>query len=431
MAKLYIYRSKSRNFQMLNYKILVQTCCTKTSQKAEINSKNIGTHVKIIITSNNRIMEYEYKFYIHLRILQSLNKIGVYLNLKTKITLLICHPSIIKDILQGKILEEICIKLKLHERRSDKQAKNEVSNFIRYLKQTSPFHRNPHNEPKLNKLCCIEDWQNDEINEIISELQKVNSFDYIYRKNWEMKSNVVNNRKTGFIHRKDWEWALGIIAMHRFGKLNKNMIAIGVGVGREEVLFYLANYLCHVHATDLYDGRDWKNFAPSDFPGNPKKYAPFSYREDALTVLRMDGTKLEFPSDIFDIAFSFSSIEHFGGVNHSGSLKSLREMERVLKPGGIAVITTEYIINDKEHPEFFNRRTIYSDLVDRLEKLRLVEPLDLRITINTLDTVLDYPSAVYWDTSNDDEFKKKHPLILIRVKDTLVTSIMLVFQKKE
>ena len=61
----------------------------------------------------------------------------------------------------------------------------------------------------------------------------------------------------------------------------------------------------------------------------------------------MNGTQLEFPSDSFDVVFSFSSIEHFGGENYSGALKSLKEMERVLKPGGIAVVTTEYIINNK------------------------------------------------------------------------------------
>ena len=76
---------------------------------------------------------------------------------------------------------------------------------------------------------------------------------------------------------------------------------------------------------------DGKGRAPSDFPENPRKYAPFPYREDALTVLRMDGTNLEFPSESFDIAFSFSSIEHFGGKSHSGSLRALQEIERVPK----------------------------------------------------------------------------------------------------
>ena len=236
----------------------------------------------------------------------------------------------------------------------------------------------------------------------------------------------------GFIHRKDWEWALGIIAMRRFGKLNEKSTAIGVGSGREAILYYLANKVKHVYATDLYKVRNWMEAAPSDFPENPKKYAPFPYKEDALTVLRMDGTKLEFPSESFDIAFSFSSIEHFdsgGKNNHSGALRSLKEMERVLKPGGLAVITTEYIINDKEHLEFFNKRTIYSDLIDKLERLKLVEPLDLRITTKTLDTVIDYSSiGVSWNNINND-YKRTHPHIVLRIKNILFTSIMLVFQK--
>jgi SAM-dependent methyltransferase len=355
------------------------------------------------------------------------------LTLKSKIHLLLNNPSILKDIIQGKSVDEIRINIKKeNESQAAKLAEKEILDFISNLKQTSPYFVDPNNNPQINRLCYIEDWQNKEINDIISQLQSASLPSYINKQDWQMTKNIVNRRKTGFIHRKDWEWALGIIAMRRFGKLNEKSTAIGVGAGREEVLFYLANKIKHVYATDLYDGNNWKNFAPSDFPENPKKYAPFPYKEDALTVLRMDGTKLEFPSESFDIAFSFSSIEHFGGgKNHSGALRSVKEIERVLKPGGLAVITTEYIINDKEHPEFFNKRTIYSDLIDKLERLKLVEPLDLRITTKTLDTVIDYPSAVHWDaSSNDDEFKKNHPLVLIRVGNILVTSLMLTLQKR-
>jgi len=258
-------------------------------------------------------------------------------------------------------------------------------------------------------LCSREDWNNDEILQTISEL----------------KSNPPIA-----IHRKDWEFAMGIIAMKRYNKLNTNSIAIGIGSGVEPISFYLANKLKHVYATDLYDGKEWNNSAPSDFPDNPRKYAPFPYKEDALTVLRMDGTNLKFPSETFDIAFSFSSIEHFGGQNHEGALKSLKEIERVLKKDGIAVIATEYIINGKDHLEFFNKKTIYSDLIDKLDSLKLVEPLDLRITTKTLDTVMDYPKSLYWDEADDDEFKKTHPHLLLKYQNILLTSVMLIFQKK-
>ena len=82
--------------------------------------------------------------------------------------------------------------------------------------------------------------------------------------------------------------------MRRFGKLNDNSKAIGIAFAKEPLLFYLANSVNHVYATDLYDSTKDRN-APSDFPENPKKYAPFPYKEDALTALRMDATNLEFP----------------------------------------------------------------------------------------------------------------------------------------
>ena len=72
---------------------------------------------------------------------------------------------------------------------------------------------------------------------------------------------IISMRKPGLIHRKDWEWALGIIAMKRFYKLNDKCTAIGIGSGREEILFYLANNLKHVYATDIYDGKEWDNLA--------------------------------------------------------------------------------------------------------------------------------------------------------------------------
>ena len=200
-----------------------------------------------------------------------------------------------------------------YELNLDKIDNYETMKFISYMKQNIPYSINSSNTPKLNRLCSLEDWNNDEIRQTISELHKSNP--------------------PSIIHRKYWEFAMGIIAMKRFNKLNMNSLVLGIGSGIEPIPFYLANKVKHVYATDLYgDLEKWNKASPSTFLNNPKKYAPFPYKEDALTVLRMDGTKLEFPSETFDIAFSFSSIEHFGGRNHAGALKSLKEIERVLKP---------------------------------------------------------------------------------------------------
>jgi SAM-dependent methyltransferase len=349
------------------------------------------------------------------------------LTLKAKLDTVLHHPSILKDFLAGRSSQEIRDKIReLRRIKVEKHYQKEVFEFIKQSKKSSSYQKNSTEELKLNKLCCIEDWQIDELRRIIYDLQKGEQLGH---------RNDIHMRERGLIHRKDWEWAMSVIAMRRFGKLNENSSALGVGAGKEILLFYLANHLGHVFATDLYAGEWSKIWAPPDMIKNATKYAPFEYKESALTVMRMDSTNLEFLSETFDIAFSISSIEHFGGNNHSGALQSLKEIERVLKRGGIATVTTEYILNDKEAPDlqnqFFNRKTIYSDLIDKLDELQLVEPLDLGITPNTLDTVMDVGDGVKWDTDVFSyEYKKTNPLIVLRTRNILLTSVMLVFQKR-
>lgn len=53
-----------------------------------------------------------------------------------------------------------------------------------------------------------------------------------------------------------------------------------------------------------------------------------------LPVLRMDATAMEFPSDHFDLAYSFSVFEHIDRPR-----EALAEVARVLKPGGVAYVS--------------------------------------------------------------------------------------------
>ena len=126
---------------------------------------------------------------------------------------------------------------------------------------------------------------------------------------------------SGYVHRKDWEWCLGLVAMKKFNKLNGDSIVLGVGSGKEKILFYLASDLVkHLYASDLYLENGWEE-APVEFLRNPAKFSGQDYNHQKLTVTNMDGTHLDFDSNSFDVVFSFSSIEHFGGERHSGVFK--------------------------------------------------------------------------------------------------------------
>ena len=52
-------------------------------------------------------------------------------------------------------------------------------------------------------------------------------------------------------------------------------------------------------------------------------------RAEISDIIKMDGTKMDFPSNSFDKIYSSHTIEHIPDLN-----KFIREMERVLKPGG-------------------------------------------------------------------------------------------------
>ena len=59
---------------------------------------------------------------------------------------------------------------------------------------------------------------------------------------------------------------------------------------------------------------------------------------------------LQFPDESFDIAYSLSSIEHFGGLE--GASAALDEMARVVKPGG-EIILSNHIGADSGPVAFF------------------------------------------------------------------------------
>src|SRR5574341_2426016 len=125
------------------------------------------------------------------------------MTLKGKINTMMRHPSIIYDIVIGKGRDEIRAKIRFaNENEHDARLEKDCLKFISNLKKSLPYASDP-KVLKLNKLCCIDDWQNCELKEIISQLQSVSYCE---------KNRGFLARAPGEIHRKDWEWAMGILA---------------------------------------------------------------------------------------------------------------------------------------------------------------------------------------------------------------------------
>ena len=235
-----------------------------------------------------------------------------------------------------------------------------------------------------------------------------------------LKSLKVIPEDLRMMHRKGYEWVHVCFALGKLGVINEGARCLGVGAGHEPVSYWLANRTGHVVAIDLYkDDSDWANHGGSEGDSSvindPGKYAPFPYRKERLEFKRMDGRDLNFEDNSFDIVFTISSIEHFGG--HSQSAKSMAEMGRVLKPGGVAAVVTELIINDKEHEEFFS--------LDQLIKY-VIAPSGLKLVQTPVFEVpryaLEHPSVMPKESTLTPHF-------VLDINGVIYTSVCLMLRK--
>jgi SAM-dependent methyltransferase len=220
------------------------------------------------------------------------------------------------------------------------------------------------------------------------------------------------------MHRKSYEFTQLLYGLQRLGRLRNDVNVLSVGAGHECVLYWLANHVGRVVATDLYEGA-WQSIGSKE--GDvavlqaPEEYAPFPYRKERLLFLRMDGLHLAFASNTFEVAYSLSSIEHFGGV--PGAQTAIAEMTRVLKPGGLLVVATEYVLSGPHHEETFQPSEI-QQLFERPE-LRLIQPIDENIYRR-----YEYVPVDLYGNRNQT------PHMVVRWNDTVFTSVMVFLEKR-
>lgn len=229
----------------------------------------------------------------------------------------------------------------------------------------------------------------------------------------------------GAVYRKGWEWTHCIFGLRQLGMLKPQHRAIGVGAGRECVIYYLADHIAHVTATDLYGEIDWVSGGGKEADlallTESKKFCPATVDFSKISFETKDGTKLGYPDASFDFAWSLSSIEHFGG--HDAARRALEEMSRVVRSGGIVAVATEMLmLEEHSHPEYFTRSQIIEELVTPCAgTLELVS--DINFNTLTFDYLVD---SVILPTGVDR--KRRH--VVLNDGNIQWTSILLFFRKR-
>ena len=204
------------------------------------------------------------------------------------------------------------------------------------------------------------------------------------------------------MHRKLWEWAYIAEALSERDMLNPGRRGLGFAVGKEPLVALFASMGCEIVATDLDEAtanavgwtetnqhsRDLSTLNEAQLCAT----AEFAQRVSFRTV-----DMNEVPDDLtgYDFVWSSCAIEHLGDINSTEEFLS-RAMD-CLRPGGIAVHTTEYnLTSDTDTIEHGATVILRKSDIERMTgRLRdeghLVEPVEFDIGNAPDDQVILHP----------------------------------------
>ncbi|TVV73375.1 class I SAM-dependent methyltransferase [Sphingomonas solaris] len=169
----------------------------------------------------------------------------------------------------------------------------------------------------------------------------------VYRE-WVDRMEIGKHR-----HRKHWEYVYVLQSLRRYGVLAEGARGLGFGVGNETLPAVMAAMGCTVVATDLPADHaqvaDWsatnQHIASVEGLRQPT-ICPDELFDQRVSFRAVDMSAL--PEDMVDFDFIWSScaFEHLGSI--PAGLRFVEEAMRCLKPGGVAVHTTEFNLSSND-----------------------------------------------------------------------------------
>jgi hypothetical protein len=208
--------------------------------------------------------------------------------------------------------------------------------------------------------------------------------------------------RSGNLHRKAWEWCYITQALWERGAFGPGRRGLGFAVGREPLTSLYTSMGCTILATDLEaaraDAQGWvegnQHAAGVEQLNKPGLCSPELFEANArFRPVNM----LEIPPDLTDFDFLWSScaLEHLGGLRQGADF--VLNAMNCLRPGGIAVHTTEFNVDSDDrtiesgHDVIFRKRDFLQLANELRARGHTIEPFDFDTGSSEADLFVDEP----------------------------------------
>lgn len=210
-------------------------------------------------------------------------------------------------------------------------------------------------------------------------------------------------RREPRFHRKEWELFYISQCLFEAGMLKPGRRGLAFAVGREPLPALFASRGCEILATDQAIDKavesGWANSGQHSVQLNDLYVEGVCDRasfHDHVQFRALDMNDL--PADLdgeFDFCWSTCSFEHLGSLEYG--LRFVENAMRVLKPGGIAIHTTEYNLSSNDDTmetpglSIYRRRDI-ENLVERLRSRgHRADSVDFEAGHGFVESIVDLP----------------------------------------
>ena len=233
-----------------------------------------------------------------------------------------------------------------------------------------------------------------------------------------------------FSYRKCWEWAAIMEALRERDMLRDGRLGLGFAVGTEPLPSAIAAHGVRVMATDLHADRVVDGWAET---GQHAASLDALFRPDLIDRAAFDRLVTFQPADMrvldglpegeFDFLWSSCSLEHLGTLE--AGMDYVRRSTAFLKPGGVAVHTTEFNCSSLDATVSEGQSVVY--------RRRDIERLDASLRSQRCGLARpdfyagDHPADLDYDVPPFMTTGRMH--LKLEIDSYVSTSILLIVQK--